>query len=137
PSRQRPPDEVASWLRSSRAVDRWFCTQGMTMRHDAKGSVSLLTLPSGYVQASRARHPLAAASAVSGIHVLRGHIILWLFDPRPQVEVAAAADLVARKLFGQKVALDLHAGAVATFPAVVFSSLEAQETSTALSFVLE
>lgn len=37
-----------------------------------------------------------------GIHVLAGAVLLWLFDPRPAVEVAAAADSVARRLFGEK-----------------------------------
>ncbi|CAE7733022.1 unnamed protein product, partial [Symbiodinium microadriaticum] len=144
PRRERPPAEVASWIRSSGLAARWICATraaAPTSRPpltDAHGSVSLLTLPSGFVQAARTRRSvLSPATAVTGIHVLQGRLVLWLFDPRLPVEVVAASDPVARRLFGQKVALDMREGSVAAFPAVVFSSMEAEETSLALSFVLE
>ncbi|CAE7489716.1 unnamed protein product [Symbiodinium natans] len=146
PRRDRPPDEVASWIRSSRVAFRWLCARAAgdasrmptLLQHDPQGSVSLLTLPSGFVQVARTRRPvLSPAAAVSGIHVLEGRVVLWLFDPRVVVEAVAAADPVARKLFGQKIALDMPAGSVAVFPAIVFSSLEVKDASALLSFLLE
>ena len=32
---------------------------------------------------------------IAGLHVLSGSLQLWLFDPRPMVEVAAAGDTFA------------------------------------------
>eukprot|EP00439_Symbiodinium_sp_Y106_P013439 s5626_g1.t3 len=97
PRRERPPAEVASWMRSSRLAARWICARraaAPTSRPplaDAHGSVSLLTLPSGFVQAARTRRlVLSPTTAVTGIHVLQGRLVLWLFDPRLPVEVVAA-----------------------------------------------
>eukprot|EP00439_Symbiodinium_sp_Y106_P011908 s5626_g1.t2 len=88
PRRERPPAEVASWMRSSRLAARWICARraaAPTSRPplaDAHGSVSLLTLPSGFVQAARTRRlVLSPTTAVTGIHVLQGRLVLWLFDP--------------------------------------------------------
>ncbi|CAK8987632.1 Uncharacterized protein SCF082_LOCUS1063 [Durusdinium trenchii] len=128
--RFRPPDQVASWIRSSGTLSFWSCfrTPGEA------GSVSVVVLPENFVQGLRYRPSVLAAN--SGFHVLAGDIKLWLHDPRLQVEVAAAADPIARHLFGQKVALQLTSGTMVAFPASVFYSLEAKVPSATLALTL-
>jgi len=137
-SRTRPPPHLASALAAS-SLAKWRCLaqhQGSRLAA-TQASVALLTLPAGFVQPTREHRPvLAAAAAVLGFQVLQGRVRLWLYDPRLQVEVAAAADPVARRLFGRKVAFELGPGELCTFPAWLPTALEASEAAAVLNFAI-
>lgn len=141
-SRSRPTQALAFAFRDSGAVERWRClakvlAPNLAMR--PSGSAALLTLPEGFVQSTREHRPqLAASGGTIGFHVLEGRLRLWLFDPRFLVEAVSAGDLIARRLFGRKVALELAPGDVAAFPAWLPSALEAVSGPTrAVTFTLQ
>eukprot|EP00928_Gymnodinium_smaydae_P029654 TRINITY_DN22275_c0_g1_i1.p1 TRINITY_DN22275_c0_g1~~TRINITY_DN22275_c0_g1_i1.p1 ORF type:complete len:464 (+),score=60.05 TRINITY_DN22275_c0_g1_i1:81-1472(+) len=124
-------------LAKSQLVEVWRCLGLALVGPSLLDTLFVLKAPSGYAEMEQTlRLPSKVPNSLAGVHVLQGVVRLWLIDPRPAVEVAAAADPAARRLFGQKISVELRTGNVLIVPAWLASSLEVQESALCLVFGL-
>lgn len=133
--RLKPPQDLVASLATAGLLDQWRClaaalavqTPGMSAP-GAMEVTDLLLFPRALFQAERE----VIGARCFGLYVLSGAVSLWLFDPRPVVEVAAAADPVARRLFGEKRMLHINSGDSVVLPGWIEVSLETTSAPTAL-----